>query len=80
MEYGGKSKGNRKDNERTKKWTSFLEGVGWTSSTYSLPRSKSAYHKNKQTSKGGTNGSNWSAKALVANQHRLGSYICGKSN
>jgi hypothetical protein len=56
MEYGGKSKGDGKDNVRTKKWTSFLEGVGWMSSPYSLPRSRSAYGKNKQTSKGGTYG------------------------
>jgi hypothetical protein len=58
VEYGGKSKGDGEDNARIGKWTSFLEGVDWMSSTNWLPRPGNAYGKNKQTSKGSTNGSN----------------------
>ncbi len=49
LEYGGKSKVDGVSNARTRKWTSFLEGSGWTSSTNSLPWPRGAYGKNKQT-------------------------------
>lgn len=42
VEYGWKSKGDRKSNARIGEWISLSKGSGWTSSTNSLPRSQSA--------------------------------------
>jgi len=80
MEYGGKSKGDGENNARTRKWTNFLEGSGWTSSTYSLPRPRSAYGKSKQTWKRSTYNSNLNVKASITSQHRMGNCNYDKSN
>jgi hypothetical protein len=44
----------------------------------SLPRPINVHGKSNQTWEGNTNDSNWSAKALAKNQHKLGGYNCGK--
>jgi hypothetical protein len=46
----------------------------------SLPRPQGIYGKKKQTSKRSTDNSNWSAKASIISQHRMGSCNCGKSS
>jgi len=78
MQYVWKTKKNGKDNVRIGKCVSFLKGGSWTSLVDSLPIPRGAHGKSNQTLEGGTNDSNWSAKALATNQNRLGGYRCGK--
>jgi hypothetical protein len=78
MEYVWKTKRDGKDSVRTGKCVSLLEGGSWTSLVNSLPIPRGAHGKSNQTLKGGTDDSNWSAKALATNQHRLGGYRCDK--
>jgi hypothetical protein len=72
MEYVWKTKIDGKDNVRTGKCVSLLEGGSWTSLVNSLLVWKGARGKSNQTLEGGTYDSNWSAKTLATNQHGLG--------
>ncbi len=78
VEYVWKTKGNGKDNARTRKCVSLSKGGSWTSLVGSLLRPRGIHGENNQTSKGGTNDSNWSVEASTTNQHRFGGYRCGK--
>jgi hypothetical protein len=69
MEHAWKAKGDGKYNARTWECVSLSEGGSWISLVDSLPRLKGAHGESKQTSKGGTNGSSWSAKASTTNKH-----------
>jgi hypothetical protein len=80
MEHVWNVKGDGEDNARIGKCASLSKRGNWMSLVDSLPRLRSAYGESKQTSKGGTTGSNWSAKALATNQHKLGGYNYGKSS
>lgn len=80
IEYGGKSKGDEKNNARTWEWINFSKGSGWTSSIDSLLRPRGVYGESKQISERSTNGWNWSIEVSITSQHRLGSYSYNKSN
>jgi hypothetical protein len=78
VEYVREIEGDGKDNVRTGKCVSLLEGGSWMSLVDSLSRPRGAHGKNNQTLEWGKDDSNWSVKASATKQHRLGGYNCGK--